>query len=151
MPTVKFADLPSLEGQEIGVSDWLLIDQHRVDTFADATGDHQWIHVDVERAKATPFLGGTIAHGFLTLSLVPYLSAGMLTVEGVTHGINYGLDKVRFISMVHVGKRVRLRQKLVSATAKSGGWLIKSEMTMEIEGADKPAMISENLSMIFGA
>ena len=151
MPTVKFADLPSLEGQEIGVSDWLLIDQHRVDTFADATGDHQWIHVDVERAKATPFLGGTIAHGFLTLSLVPYLSAGMLTVEGVTHGINYGLDKVRFISMVHVGKRVRLRQKLVSATAKSGGWLIKSEMTMEIEGADKPAMVSENLSMIFGA
>ena len=151
MPTVKFADLPSLEGQEVGVSDWLLIDQHRVDTFADATGDHQWIHVDVERAKATPFLGGTIAHGFLTLSLVPFLSAGMLTVEGVTHGINYGLDKVRFISMVHVGKRVRLRQKLVSATAKSGGWLIKSEMTMEIEGADKPAMISENLSMIFGA
>ena len=151
MPTVKFADLPSLEGQEIGVSDWLLIDQHRVDTFADATGDHQWIHVDVERAKATPFLGGTIAHGFLTLSLVPFLSAGMLTVEGVTHGINYGLDKVRFISMVHVGKRVRLRQKLVSVTAKSGGWLIKSEMTMELEGTDKPAMISENLSMIFGA
>ena len=151
MPTEKFADLPSLEGQEIGVSDWLLIDQHRVDTFADATGDHQWIHVDVERAKATPFLGGTIAHGFLTLSLVPFLSSGMLTVEGVTHGINYGLDKVRFISMVHVGKRVRLRQKLVSATAKSGGWLIKSEMVMEIEGADKPAMISENLSMIFGA
>jgi acyl dehydratase len=150
MPTVKFAELPTLQGQEVGVSDWLLIDQDRVNLFADATGDHQWIHVDVERAKATPFLGGTIAHGYLTLSLIPYLASGMLTVEGVTHGINYGSEKVRFISMVHVGKRVRLRQKLLSAEPKSGGWLLKNEMTMEIEGADKPAMIAETLSLVFG-
>jgi acyl dehydratase len=151
MPTVKFADLPTLAGQDIGTSDWLLIDQDRVNLFADATGDHQWIHVDVERAKATPFLGGTIAHGFLTLSLIPHLAAGMLTVDGVTHGINYGLGKVRFINMVHVGKRVRLHQKLLSATPKSGGWLLTNEMTMEIEGVDKPAMIAESLSLIFGA
>ena len=148
---VKFADLPGLAGQEIGVSDWLLIDQDRVNQFADATGDHQWIHVDVERAKSVPFLGGTIAHGYLTLSLIPFLAAGMLNVSGVTHGINYGSDKVRFLSMVHVGKRVRLRQKLLSAEPKSGGWLLRNEMTMELEGSDKPAMIAETLSLIFGA
>ena len=147
----KFADLPNLAGQEIGVSDWLLIDQDRVNMFADATGDHQWIHVDVERAKAVPFLGGTIAHGYLTLSLIPHLAAGMLNVSGVTHGINYGSDKVRFLQMVHVGKRVRLRQKLISAEPKSGGWLLRNEMTMELEGSDKPAMIAETLSLIFGA
>jgi acyl dehydratase len=151
MPSVKFADLPSLEGKDIGTSDWLLIDQDRVNMFADATGDHQWIHIDVERAKAVPFLGGTIAHGFLTLSLIPFLASGLLSVEGVTHGINYGSDKVRFINMVHVGKRVRLHQKLLSATPKSGGWLMKNEFTIEIEGEAKPALIAENLSMIFGA
>ncbi len=147
----KFAELPNLAGQEVGVSDWLLIDQDRVNMFADATGDHQWIHIDVERAKAVPFLGGTIAHGYLTLSLVPFLAAGLLNVSGVTHGINYGSDKVRFLQMVHVGKRVRLRQKLISAEPKSGGWLLRNEMTMELEGSDKPAMIAETLSLIFGA
>ena len=147
----KFADLPSLAGKEIGVSDWLLIDQDRVNQFADATGDHPWIHIDVERAKAVPFLGGTIAHGYLTLSLIPFLAAGMLNVSGVTHGINYGSDKVRFLQMVHVGKRVRLRQKLISAEPKSGGWLLRNEMTMELEGSEKPAMIAETLSLIFGA
>lgn len=147
---VNFADLPSLAGKEIGVSDWLLIDQDRVNLFADATGDHQWIHIDVEKAKATPFLGGTIAHGYLTLSLIPHLAAGMLRVRGVTHGINYGCDKVRFISMVHVGKRVRLRQKLLAAEPKSGGWLLKNEMTIELEGSDKPACIAETLSLVFG-
>jgi acyl dehydratase len=150
MPTVKFADVPSLVGQDLGVSDWLLIDQDRVNMFADATGDHQWLHVDVERASATPFLGGTIAHGYLTLSLVPHLASGMLTIDGMTHGVNYGLDKVRFLTMVHVGKRVRLRQKLLSAEPKSGGWLLKTEATMEIEGADRPAMVAECLSIVFG-
>ena len=110
---VKFADLPKLVGQEIGVSDWLLIDQERVDKFADATGDHQWIHVDVARAKAVPFLGGTIAHGYLTLSLIPYLSAGLFEVSGRTHGLNYGTDKVRFLTMVPVGKRVCAVVKLL--------------------------------------
>jgi len=151
MPQTTFADLPKLVGQHIGTSDWLEITQERVNMFADATGDHQWIHIDVEKAKATPFLGGTIAHGFLTLSLIPHLASGMLAVSGVTHGINYGLDKVRFLTMVHVGKRVRLHQKLVSAEPKSGGYLLKNEMTMEIEGVEKPAMIAESLSMIFGS
>ena len=148
---VKFADLPGLAGQEIGVSEWLQIDQDRVNKFAEATGDFQWIHVDVERAKAVPFLGGTIAHGYLTLSLIPHLAAGMLNVTGVTHGINYGADKVRFITMVHVGKRVRLRQKLISAEPKSGGWLLRNEMTIELEGSEKPACVAETLSLIFGA
>lgn len=148
---VKYADLPKLAGQEIGVSDWLLIDQDRVDKFAEATGDHQWIHVDVERAKAVPFLGGTIAHGFLTLSLISVLAAGMLKVSGLTHGINYGTDKVRFVTMVPVGKRVRLRQKLISVEPRSGGWLLRNEMTIELEGADKPACVAETLNMIFGA
>lgn len=147
---VKFADLPNHAGEEVGVSDWLLIDQDRVNMFADATGDHQWIHVDVEKAKATPFLGGTIAHGYLTLSLIPHLAAGLVNIQGVTHGINYGCDKVRFLSMVHVGKRVRLRQKLISAEPKSGGWLLKNEMTIELEGSEKPAAIAETLSLVFG-
>jgi acyl dehydratase len=146
-----FAELPNLAGQEIGVSDWLLIDQDRVNKFAEATGDFQWIHIDVERAKSVPFLGGTIAHGYLTLSLIPFLASGLLNVTGVTHGINYGSDKVRFIQMVHVGKRVRLRQKLVSAEPKSGGWLLRNEMTIELEGSDKPACIAETLSLVFGA
>jgi acyl dehydratase len=147
---VNFADLPGLAGKEIGVSDWLLIDQDRVNMFADATGDHQWIHIDVERAKSVPFLGGTIAHGYLTLSLIPHLAAGLLNVQGVTHGINYGSDKVRFLTMVHVGKRVRLRQKLLSAEPKSGGWLLRNEMTIELEGSEKPACIAETLSLVFG-
>jgi acyl dehydratase len=148
---VDFKDLPGLAGKEIGVSDWLLIDQDRVNMFADATGDHQWIHVDIERAKATPFLGGTIAHGYLTLSLIPYLSGGLLKVNGVTHGINYGCDRVRFTSMVHVGKRVRLRQKLLAAEPKAGGYQLRNEVTIELEGSDKPACIAETLSLVFGS
>lgn len=147
---VNFADLSGLAGKEIGVSDWVLIDQDRVNKFAEATGDHQWIHLDVERAKAVPFLGGTIAHGYLTLSLIPWLAGNLMKVNGVTHGINYGSDKVRFITMVHVGKRVRLRQKMISAEPKSGGVLLRSEMTIELEGSDKPACIAETLSLVFG-
>jgi len=98
MNPVDFKDLPGLVGQEVGVSDWLLVDQDRVNKFADATGDHQWIHVDVERA--TREIGGPIAHGYLTLSLIPFLGQGMLPVKGVTRGINYGSDKVRFTNMV---------------------------------------------------
>ena len=118
MATVEFDDVASMVGQETGVSDWLQITQERVNQFADATGDHQWIHVDVERA--TREIGGPIAHGYLTLSLIPFLSAGLMNVQGVTRGINYGSDKVRFTSMVRVGKRVRLRQKLIGAEPKSG-------------------------------
>src|SRR5579875_3288041 len=140
-------DLPSLVGQETGVSDWLEISQDRVNQFADATGDHQWIHDDVERA--TREIGGPIAHGYLTLSLIPFLSAGLMPVSGVTRGINYGSNKVRFTNMVKVGKKVRLRQKLVNAEPKSGGIQLTNECTIEIEGEERPACVAETISLIF--
>ena len=148
MEPVEMKDLPGLVGTEVGVSDWLEITQDRVNKFADATGDHQWIHVDVERA--TKEMGGPIAHGYLTLSLIPYLSAGMLPVKGVTRGINYGSDKVRFTNMVRIGKRVRLRQKLIGVEAKAGGLQIKNECTIEIEGEARPACVAETMSVIYG-
>jgi acyl dehydratase len=137
----------NLVGQEIGVSDWLEITQDRVNAFADATGDHQWIHVDVERA--TREIGGPIAHGYLTLSLIPHLSAGLLPVTGVTRGINYGSDKVRFTSMVRIGKRIRLRQKLLAVEPKSGGVQLKNLCTIEIEGEERPACVAETMSLLF--
>ncbi|MBI1251124.1 MAG: MaoC family dehydratase [Alphaproteobacteria bacterium] len=149
MREVAYKDVPSLVGQEIGVSDWLEITQERVNQFADATGDHQWIHVDVERANRE--MGGPIAHGYLTLSLIPHLGAGLMRVTGVTRGINYGSDKVRFTNMVRIGKRVRLRQKLLSAEPKSGGLQMKNECTIEIEGEDRPACVAETISVIYGA
>ncbi len=149
MEPVEMSDLPKLIGQEVGVSDWLEIDQDRVNKFADATGDHQWIHVDVERA--TREIGGPIAHGYLTLSLIPFLSAGMLPVKGVTRGINYGSDKVRFTNMVRVGKRIRLRQKLIGVEPKAGGLQIKNECTIEIEGEARPACVAETMSVIYGS
>jgi len=135
------SDLHTLVGQEVGVSDWVEITQERVNQFAEATGDHQWIHVDVERA--TKEIGGPIAHGYLTLSLIPFLSAGLMPVSGVTRGINYGSDKVRFTNMVRVGKKVRLRQKLLSVEPKSGGMQLKNQCTIEIEGEDRPACVAE--------
>ena len=145
--TVHYNDIESLVGQEIGVSDWVLVDQDRVNKFADATGDHQWIHVDVERAKQ--FLGGTIAHGYLTLSLIPYLGAQILALEGVSRGINYGSNKVRFTNMVPVGSRVRARQKLLAVDAKGGGKQLTNEVTIEIEGKDRPACIAETISIVY--
>jgi len=147
MAPVELKDLAGLVGQEVGVSDWLEITQDRVNKFADATGDHQWIHVDVGRA--TREIGGPIAHGYLTLSLIPFLSAGMLPVTGVTRGINYGSDKVRFTNMVRVGKRVRLRQKLIGVEAKSGGTQLKNLCTIEIEGDERPACVAETISLLF--
>jgi acyl dehydratase len=149
MEPVEMKDLAGLVGTEVGVSDWLEISQDRVNKFADATGDHQWIHVDVERA--TKEIGGPIAHGYLTLSLIPFLSAGMLPVKGVTRGINYGSDKVRFTNMVRIGKRVRLRQKLIGVEAKAGGLQLKNECTIEIEGEARPACVAETMSVIYGA
>ena len=149
MAPIELKDLGSLVGQEVGVSDWLEITQDKVNRFADATGDHQWIHVDVERA--TREIGGPIAHGYLTLSLIPALSAGMLPVKGVTRGINYGSDKVRFVNMVRVGKRVRLRQKLIGAEPKAGGIQIKNLCTIEIEGEERPACVAETMSVLYGA
>ena len=148
MRMVNYADLESLVGTEVGVSPWHQITQSQINKFAEATGDHQWIHVDVERA--TREIGGPIAHGYLTLSLIPFLGAGMLPVKGVTRGINYGSDKVRFINMVRVGKRVRMRQKLIGAEAKAGGMQLKNECTIEIEGESKPACIAETMSIIYG-
>ena len=149
MKQVAYADIASLVGQEVGVSDWVEISQERVNQFAEATGDHQWIHIDVERA--TKEIGGPIAHGYLTLSLIPFLGAGLLRVSGVTRGINYGSDKVRFINMVRVGKRVRMRQKLIGVEPKAGGMQIKNECTIEIEGETKPACIAETISVVYGA
>ena len=147
MKTVAYAELESIIGAELGVSDWLLIDQARVNAFADATGDHQWIHVDVPRA--TKELGAPIAHGFLTLSLIPMLSTQVLQISGVSRGINYGSDRLRFTGMVPVGSRVRLRQKCLGVEPKSGGKLLRMENTLEVEGKDRPAYVSEGLSLVF--
>jgi acyl dehydratase len=144
----KPSDLPSLVGQEVGVSRWIEVDQARIDAFARITEDEQFIHVDPERAKATPF-GGTIAHGFLTLSLASAMSYDALApLDGVVMGVNYGFDKLRFLAPVPAGSRVRGRFRLLSAEDKGGGrWLLKHELTVEIEGADKPALIAEWLGM----
>ncbi len=131
-------------GTEIGVSDWMTIDQERVNTFADATGDHQWIHVDPEKAAKGPF-GGPIAHGFLTLSLSVPLVNQATTVDGVRMGINYGLDKVRFITPVPVGGRIRARVSLDSVREIPGGIQAGRTVTIELEGADKPACVAESI------
>ena len=142
------SELSSLIGQEVGVSSWFEIDQARIDAFADITEDHQFIHVDPEAAGQTPF-GGTIAHGFLTLSLASAMSYDAVKpLDGVVMGVNYGFDKLRFLAPVPAGSRVRGRFKLLSAEDKGGGrWLIKHELTIEIDGADKPALIAEWLGM----
>jgi len=148
MAAIQFKDLPNHVGHE-AASDWLLIDQDRVNKFAEATGDFQWIHVDVERA--TREMGGTIVHGYLTVSLIPHLGAGLLPLGGVTRALNYGSDKVRFTNMVKVGKRVRLRQKLLSVEEKAGGLQLKNLCTIEIEGEDRPACIAETILVFYGA
>ena len=138
----------ALVGTDLGVSDWLLVDQARVDLFAQATGDHQFIHVDPVAAAATPF-GGTIAHGFLTLSLLAVLMPeGAIVLQGIKMGVNYGIEKQRFLAPVRTGKRVRARHKLLALEDKGGGrWLTRTEVTVEIEGEDKPALIAEWLVM----
>lgn len=141
--------LQALVGQEVGTSDWILIDQERVKLFADATDDHQWIHVDVERAERESPFGGPVAHGFLTLSLLPRLTASILEVEGVTTKVNYGLDKVRFIAPVPVGSHVRARQTLEQVEARGDGrYMLHNTVTIEIQDSDKPACIAESLSLI---
>lgn len=144
----KPSDLQSLIGTEIGVSKWILVDQARIDAFAEITEDRQFIHIDPVAAKQTPF-GGTIAHGFLTLSLASAMSYDAVApLEGVVMGVNYGFDKVRFLAPVPAGSNVRGRFKLLSAEDKGGGrWLLKHELTVEIENADKPALIAEWLGM----
>lgn len=143
------SELQSLIGTEVGLSRWFLIDQAKIDAFADTTEDWQFIHVNPELAKQTPF-GGTIAHGFLTLSMASAMSYDAVKpLDGVVMGVNYGFDKLRFIAPVPAGSKVRGRFKLLSAEDKGGGrWLIKHELTVEIEGGEKPALIAEWLSML---
>jgi len=146
---VNVKQLNDYVGKEVGVTDWIEIDQDRINKFADATGDHQYIHIDPERAAKTPF-GTTIAHGFLTLSLMSMLSAknGGLKLENAVMGINYGLDKVRFINPVKVGTKIRARFALVSAEEKKPNhYLMKHNVTIEIDGEEKPALIAEWLGM----
>ena len=136
-------DAQRLVGEELGVSDWLTIDQQRINDFADVTGDHQWIHVYVERAKAESPYRAPIAHGFLTLSLIPALSKDNFRVENAKLAINYGLNKVRFLSAVPVDSRVRVRSELADATAKDTAADLTVRHTIEIDGADKPAAVAE--------
>lgn len=148
MPQVPAAQLKDYIGKELGRSEWFTVDQTRVDQFAECTGDHQFIHVDPEKAAQTPF-GGTIAHGFLSLSLMPMLMGDLLvTPEGTQMGVNYGLDSLRFIQPVRVGSRVRLAVTLLDAYEKNPGqWLLKARAVMEIEGVEKPAYIAETLAL----
>ena len=146
---VKQSEIGSVLGTEVGVSDCVIIDQKRIDKFADATMDHQFIHVDPE--QATPVFGSTIAHGFLSLSLVagiPFEQEIGMVLEGTKMGLNYGLDKVRFLSPVPVNSEVRIRMKCIDVTEKNPGqFLAKTEVTMEIKGIEKPAFVAETLSM----
>jgi acyl dehydratase len=136
-------------GQQLGTSDWVTIDQARINLFADATGDHQWIHVDVERAKKEMPGGRTIAHGFLTLSLLPMLMDSIYKIRKTSRGINYGSNKVRFTSMVPSGSRVRLHQSLKSLEAVEGGVRMIFDCTVELEGSTRPALVSETIIMAF--
>lgn len=149
MKNVTFESVSELVGQEYGVSDWVTIDQARIGKFADATGDHQWIHLDAARAAKELPGGKTIAHGYLTLSLIPWLTGAFLRIEGATRGINYGSNKVRFTNMVPVGSRVRARSKLIAAEQRGGGLQLTSEVTIEIEGQQRPACIAETIGIVF--
>lgn len=150
MKTVKASELAGMVGQDLGTSDWITIEQDRVNQFADVTEDHQFIHINPEAAKMTPF-GGTIAHGFLSLSLLSkFAEQGGIAVEGAVMGVNYGLDKVRFINPVPVGGKVRGHFALKDAVEKNPGQhLLTYTVTVEIEGSDKPALIADWLGMQF--
>ena len=149
MKTIKYADIAKHVGEEMGVSEWVLVDQDRVNKFAEATGDHQWIHVDIERAKRELPTKGTIAHGYLTLSLIPFLASKISHIDGVSRGINYGSNKVRFINMVPTGSRLRAKSKLIAAEPKGPGMQMTNEITIEIEGQEKPACIAETISLVY--
>lgn len=142
--TVAYDDVAGLAGTDLGWTDWLEVTQDRVNRFADATDDHQWIHVDPERAKDGPF-GGAIAHGFLSLSLTVKFWSELFDVTGVSTRVNYGLDKVRFVSPVRVGARVRMNAVIDEVTEVRGGYQFAVDQTIEIEGGDKPAVVARGL------
>lgn len=141
-------ELRAAVGEELGVSDWLEIDQRRIDLFAEATGDHQWIHVDPELAQSGPF-GSTIAHGYLTLSLLPVLVSQVLHVEGVRMGVNYGSNKVRFPAPVPVGSRLRARVRLADVQDAGEGVQVTAQVTVEREGGEKPVCAAESVSRYY--
>ena len=149
MAKIAFDSIANHVGEHLGYSAWHNVTQKQVNKFADATGDHQWIHIDVERAKAGPF-GGPIAHGYLTLALAPILLAQVLQVEGVKMGVNYGTNKVRFPSPVPVGSNLRLGAKLASVEDVPGGKQVTVEATFEVEGAAKPSCVAELVFRYFG-
>jgi len=144
----RLVDLQAEVGNDLAVSDWITVEQPRIDQFAEATGDHQWIHVDPVRAAAGPF-GAPIAHGFLTLSLLPLMGETAFAVDDVRMGVNYGLNRVRFPNPVRVGSRLRGHFKLLSYEPLDGGAQLTVQVTMEIEGADKPACVAESVSRRF--
>jgi acyl dehydratase len=144
-------DAKALEGEEVGVSDWLVIDQQRIDQFAEATNDYQWIHVDVERAAKEMPGGKTIAHGYMTLALIPGLTENFIDTSNVSRAINFGLNKVRFMTPVPVGSRVRARATITKAQRRAGALLLTSEVRIEVEGDRKPACVAETLGMYFFA
>ena len=145
LESLTIDDLPNSIGRQFGPTDWLTIDQARIDQFAEATGDHQWIHVDPEAAKSGPF-GATIAHGYLTLSLSSLFMFQLIDVKNISMGINYGVDKVRFPSPVPVGSKVRARAEIIEVTPIEGGFQVKVRQTIETEGGAKPACVIESLS-----
>lgn len=150
MPTIfeKPADLLSAEGKDLGHTDWVEITQERIDRFADATGDHQWIHVDPERAKTGPF-GATVAHGYLTLSLANLFLPELVEVRGCSMGVNYGCNKVRFPAPVKVGSRIRGAGKVLAVEPVKGGVQSVVQITIEIEGSDRPGCVVETISRYF--
>ena len=141
-------EVKSYVGKELGVSDWEEVTQERIDRFAEVTGDDYWIHLDVERAKDSPF-GGTIAHGYYTLSLGPMFSYRMFKLEGFAFGVNYGVNRVRFPAPMPVGDRVRMRARLVGVDDIPGGAQIATELTFERDGGDKPVCVAESLSRVY--
>lgn len=141
-------DFVGAVGESLGEGDWLLVDQERIDTFAEATGDFQWIHVDPDRAGSSPF-GRTIAHGYLTLALCPVLMKSVYRIENSTMGVNYGLNKVRFITPVPVDSRVRARSVVKTVEQVGDGVQVTLETTIELEGSDKPACVAETMSRVF--
>ncbi len=142
-------DAKRLEGLEVGLSDWVVIDQNRIDLFAEATDDYQWIHVDVDRAGREMPDGKTIAHGYLTLALIPALTANFVDIPNLERGINLGVNKVRFYTPVQVGDRVRARASVISARRRAGALLLTSETRIEVENQRKPACVAETLGMYF--
>jgi acyl dehydratase len=146
--TLTLAELENASDQDIGVSEWHRVEQKHIDLFADATGDHQWIHVDSEMAKQGPF-GTTIAHGYLSLALLPKLLGEILTISDAKMGVNYGTDKIRFTSAVPSGSNVRAKARLMESNRKGDGILYKVGVEIEIEGQDKPALVGEVLYLVY--